>query len=380
MTPPKPRVLLLWHSLSGYWAAAFRALAERAEVTVLVRPPDPLAPYDYDAFDLGGATLEVAPYPWSFSLLDELIERTRPDITCSIGQSVPLWRALRRARRRHHTTTVMFTDNMWLGRPRQRVLQVLFVPLRHLVFDKVYVPGARATEYVHRLGFPDGAVLPGSLTLDAAPFTAVAEGSVDRWTDPRFLFCGRLVPDKAPDVMAEAYRLYRESSADPWPLQVVGHGPFDGGLRGLPGVTLSDFVQPEALPDIYAAAGALVLPSRYDSWGVVALEACAAGLPVVISDGCGAADEMATPANGFTVAGGDPSSLARALTMVAAASTDQRRQWGRRSSDIASSYRPERWADTVLSARSRNDLPVEGVLTTTDVLATSQASGEAHAG
>jgi glycosyltransferase involved in cell wall biosynthesis len=377
MAPSKPRVLLMWHSLSGYWAAAFRTLAERAEVTVLVRPPDPLAPYDYDAFDLGDAHLEVAPYPWSFSLLDELIERTRPDITCSIGQTVPLWRALHRARRRHHTTTVMFTDNMWLGLPRQRVLQLLFVPLRHFVFDQAFVPGARATEYVHRLGFSDEAVLPGSLTLDATPFTAVADGSAGRWTDPRFLFCGRLVPDKAPDVMAEAYRLYRECSADPWPLQVVGHGPFDGGLRGMPGVTLSDFVQPEALPDIYAAAGALVLPSRLDSWGVVALEACAAGLPVVISDGCGAANEMATPANGFTVAAGDPASLARALTMVAAASTDQRRQWGRSSTDIASSYRPEHWADMLLSAPSWKDPSVEGVLTT-DGPATVEVSAEPH--
>ena len=44
---------------------------------------------------------------------------------------------------------------------------------------------------------------------------------------------------------------------------------------------MSDFVQPDALPKIYADAGALILPSRYDSWGVVALEGCAAGLPVV---------------------------------------------------------------------------------------------------
>ncbi len=379
MAPSKPRVLLLWHSLSGYWAAAFRTLAERAEVTVLVRPPDPLAPYDYDAFDLGCANLEVAPYPWSFSLLNELIERTRPDITCSIGQNVPLWRALHRSRRRHHTTTVMFTDNMWLGRPRQRVLQLLFVPLRHFVFDKAYVPGARATEYVHRLGFADESILPGALTIDATPFTAIADGSAARWTDPRFLFCGRLVPEKAPDVMAEAYRLYRRNSANPWPLQVVGRGLFDGGLRGTPGVTLSDFVQPEALPDIYAAAGALVLPSRLDSWGVVALEACASGLPVVISDGCGAANEMATPANGFTVAAGDASSLARALTTVAAASTDQRRQWGRSSSEIASSFRPERWADTLLSAPSWNGPLAEGVQMTTDGLVSGTASSEAQA-
>jgi len=144
----------------------------------------------------------------------------------------------------------------------------------------------------------------------------------------------------------------------------------------MPGVTLRDFVQPKALPEIYAAAGALVLPSRCDSWGVVALEACAAGLPVVISDGCGAANEMATPANGFTVAAGDPVGLARALTCVAAASTSQRKQWGHSSSEIASSYRPERWADMLLSAPSWNGRVAEGVQMASDGLVTGAAGSK----
>ena len=347
----RPRVLLLWHSLSGYWAAGFRALAERADVTVLVRPPDTLAPYDYAALDLDAAQLRVAPWPWPSSLLDELVEQTRPDVACSIGQSLALWRALHKARRRYGTTTVMFTDNWWTGRPRQRALQVLFAGLRPYAFDRVWVPGARSTEYVHRLGFPAEAILTRACTVDEGRFTAVATGSPHRWTEPRFLFCGRLVTEKAPDVLAEGYRIYRERVASPWPLQVVGHGPFDGGLRGAPGVIMSDFIQPDALPDIYGAAGALILPSRYDSWGVVALEGCSAGLPVVVSDSCGAADDVATPANGFTVSGGDPVSLAGALTTLTEASAEQRKEWGRVSSEIASSYGPEQWADTLLSVR-----------------------------
>ena len=114
---------------------------------------------------------------------------------------------------------------------------------------------------------------------------------------------------------------------------------------------MSDFVQPDALPEIFAAAGALLLPSRLDSWGVVALEACSAGLPVVISDGCGAAADLATPANGFTVAAGDPASLAKAMTAVSEAGTDQRREWGRQSSKLASVYSPAHWADALLSTR-----------------------------
>ena len=331
MATAAPRVLLLWHSLTGYAAAGMRALGERADVTVLVRPPDPLAPYDYDALDLGGVELEVAPVPWSNALLDELIDRTQPNLVVSAGGRRSQNRALQRARRRHHCVTVMVTDYNWTGRPRQRVLQALFRPRRRFVFDAAFVPGVRSTEYARRLGFPQKNILTGVFTLDAPRFAAVASGSAARWTDPRFLFVGRLVPEKAPDVLAEAYRRYRDSATDPWPLQVVGRGPFDGGLSTTPGVTVSDFVQPHALPDLYAGAGALVLPSREDLWGVVALEACTAGLPVVVSDGCGAADDLATPANGFRVKTGDPASLASALSDVAAATSDQRRQWGEKS-------------------------------------------------
>ena len=98
MASSKPRALLLGHSLTGYSAAGIRALAERAEVTVLARPPDPLAPYDYSALDLGEADMQVADYPWPFELLDELVERTQPDVICVAGWGPALWRALRRAR------------------------------------------------------------------------------------------------------------------------------------------------------------------------------------------------------------------------------------------------------------------------------------------
>jgi glycosyltransferase involved in cell wall biosynthesis len=351
MATSRPRVVMLWHSLTGYWAAAVSALAERADVTILVRPPDPLAPYDYSSLELNGAELQVAAWPWSHALLGELIERTRPDITCSIGHTPALWRVLHRARRRHGTVTVMFVDNLWLGTTRQHFVQVLFKFVRPYAFDCAFVPGVRTTEYAQRMDFPRGAVVRGSLTLDEARFAPVAAGSDGRWNDPRFLYCGRLVPDKAPDVCAEAYRMYRDMVSDPWPLQVVGHGPFDGGLGELPGVTMSNFVQPDALPEIFAAAGALLLPSRLDSWGVVALEACSAGLPVVISDGCGAAADLATPANGFTVFAGDPASLAKAMAAVSEAGTDQRRKWGNKSSELASSYSPEHWADALLSVR-----------------------------
>ena len=111
------------------------------------------------------------------------------------------------------------------------------------------------------------------------------------------------------------------------------------------------FVQPDALPEIYAAAGALVLPSREDLWGVVALEACTAGLPVVVSDGCGVSEDLATPANGFTVPVGDAADARSGPD----GSGRRRRRISGGSGEPAAAKWPARtgrmrWADTLLSA------------------------------
>ena len=79
--------------------------------------------------------MQVAAYPWPFRLLDELVEQTRPDVIVRrrVGPGSVACTAPRGAA--HHSMTVTTTDYYWTGRPRQRVKQFLFFPLRHAVFD-----------------------------------------------------------------------------------------------------------------------------------------------------------------------------------------------------------------------------------------------------
>jgi UDP-glucose:(heptosyl)LPS alpha-1,3-glucosyltransferase len=96
-------------------------------------------------------------------------------------------------------------------------------------------------------------------------------------------------------------RLYREQAAE---LGIAGRVVWLG-----------------ARPDIerwYAAADALVLPTRYEPFGNVHLEALASGLPVVTTTAAGGA-EAVTAESGAVVAPGDPPALAAALNRLRAA-------------------------------------------------------------
>ena len=72
----------------------------------------------------------------------------------------------------------------------------------------------------------------------------------------------------------------------------------------------------DLLPYFYSAAKALVLPSRYESFGMVALEAMACGTPVVASRVGGLQYTVEDNRTGFLVAEGDWGALAERIHEV----------------------------------------------------------------
>jgi D-inositol-3-phosphate glycosyltransferase len=70
------------------------------------------------------------------------------------------------------------------------------------------------------------------------------------------------------------------------------------------------------LPYYYSAAEAVVVPSQYESFGMVALEAMACGTPVVASQVGGLAFLVQDGVTGFTVPTSDPIALAERLTAL----------------------------------------------------------------
>ena len=137
-----------------------------------------------------------------------------------------------------------------------------------------------------------------------------------------FLFSGSLIARKGVDLLASAFvRLAREVSNVR--LRIVGDGELrESMLQKLAPVSeqveFVGFKDWHELPNEYAAADVLCVPSRYDGWGLVVPEGLAAGLPVIATDRMGAALEFVRRGrSGWLVPAGDEETLLGAMREAA---------------------------------------------------------------
>lgn len=338
------RILVLWTHLSGYMRACLDRLGQvpGVELHVVSMPPAPNAIFEDHEVIPASANC----YWLTSSLdLDALHDSIRPDalVVCS-------WHLgpYRRLARRSRALRILAMDNQWHGTIKQRLGIAVSPWLLRPAYDCALVPGDRAALFASRLGFSQDAIWRGSYCGDVETFLPVENGRVSARRG--FLFVGRLVPEKGVDVLVDAYARYRESVAAPWTLTVCGTGPLAGRVEHAPGVKYHGFVQPSGLPKLFDDAGAFVLPSRFEPWGVVIHEACAAGLPIVCSSSCGAVPSLVEDHwNGFIVEPGSVESLASAMRRVHLLDPAQLDDMGRRSAEVARRYTPERWAQTLVA-------------------------------
>ncbi len=116
---------------------------------------------------------------------------------------------------------------------------------------------------------------------------------------------------KGLDALLSALALIKkEGPVRPFKLLVVGKGRSAGYERKARRLGISAEViftgikDRQEIEEIYLASDIFVLPSLFDTFALVVLEAMAAGLPVVVSGNVGAGDLVCEGENGFVV--GDP--------------------------------------------------------------------------
>jgi glycosyltransferase involved in cell wall biosynthesis len=338
------RIAVLHSRLSPHMAACFRTLCTQhdAELLVVRIPAAGNAPFDDRHFD------------WIDQLYDRdalntadmtrMLESFSPDAIFMSGWFDEGYLSVARAMREQNVLVVAGSDEQWTGSWRQQGARLIAPWYLHSAIDVLWVAGERQRQFAHRLGFRGAQCWDGVYACDWEQFATHRTEPLHR----AFLFVGRYIRRKGVDLLADAYATYREQVEDPWPLLCAGSGEEEALLEHQEGIDNRGFVQPDALPDLMGRAGAFVLPSREEPWGVVVAEAAAAGLPLICSEACGSAVHLLRDRyNGYLVQSGRAGHLAHCLATMSRASDEERSRMGARSHELSKQYTPTQWADTL---------------------------------
>lgn len=122
-----------------------------------------------------------------------------------------------------------------------------------------------------------------------------------------FIFCGRIEAVKNPFYALDVARRVAKHLGRKVRILFVGGGSLEAEVRksasmsaDLLDATFNGFALQHELPALYRSAKLFIFPTLWDPWGVVANEACAAGLPVLVSPHAGVAGELIRDGeNGF---------------------------------------------------------------------------------
>jgi phosphatidylinositol alpha-mannosyltransferase len=200
----------------------------------------------------------------------------------------------------------------------------LFRPLLESYIDKLdarIAVSAAAVRTVSRHFGGEYTIIPNGVDIDrfstATPAPPRGDGSFN------ILFVGRLEPRKGAKFLLRAMpRILREVPRAR--LVVVGSGPMSGYYRShLPDgvgdrVVFAGRVSGEALSRYYAEADVFCSPATGgESFGIVLIEAMAAGAAVVASDIAGYRDVVKDGVTGLLVRRGDPDSIAEGVIRLA---------------------------------------------------------------
>jgi 1,2-diacylglycerol 3-alpha-glucosyltransferase len=310
-------------------------------------------------------TVEAESCRWA---MIEALEHDRPDIVGVVGYARPESMAAAGWARRRRCPKILMSESQEVDRPR--IWWKELVKRRRVrLFDAAVVGGPSHRDYLVSLGMSRNLIRLGYNAVDNDYFAVNAQ----RWREdpdgrdglpeaPYFLTVCRFVPEKNLVRLIDAFAHYRRAVGGhrAWDLVLCGDGPGKAEVEaavaasGLAhAIHRPGFLQVGDLPRWYAHAGAFVLPSLMEPWGLVVNEAAASRLPLLVSGraGCSASlvpDPEATTGARFNPL--DTEEIAARLSWIATMPADFLEAMGRRAAETVAFWGPDRFAQGVVEA------------------------------
>ena len=210
-------------------------------------------------------------------------------------------------------------EKWWFWLIKKQVISLYFSKINYFLCI-----GTANKRLYKKYGINDSKLLDGFYCVDnerflnsSKMFAVQSKNTRKLWGIPDnnycFLFAGKFIEKKRPLDIIYATKLLNNPLIF---LIFVGSGElyeeikyacnvvFDNGkLLSIPNVnnvnaSIIGFLNQTEIPQAYAIADCLILPSNFnETWGLVVNEAMACGIPAIVSNQCGSAEDLALPIN-----------------------------------------------------------------------------------
>lgn len=310
---------------------------------------------------------DVAPSLCTAAML-RMLDEDRPDVVAVVGYVRPESMAALSWAEKHGRPAILLSESQRIDSPRVWWKEVV-KRRRVRRFSSALVGGSRHRAYLESLGMPKSRTALGYNAIDhngyarrARELRETSGHQAIELPRPYFLAVSRFAPEKNLIRLLHAFALYRADAnpANVWDLVLCGGGEMEDQVDSLAthlgvktAVHRPGFLGESELAPYYAFASGFILPSQVEPWGLVANEAAASGLPLLISDCCGCVETLIPDNQEPTGRDFDPNDIeeiAGSMAWLAGLDADERKQMGRQAEIVASRWGADRFADGMIEA------------------------------
>ncbi len=193
-------------------------------------------------------------------------------------------------------------------RHKKRVLKA------YEVCDRLIAVSTNLAKDMRSLGAKNILLIPNIIPQ----YYFAGENQIHKNKKKQFISVGYLLPNKRFDLVISAFKRLCDLKDDVT-LIIVGDGPLFKDLFKMvknknmeSKIFLRGHVKNSELPELYRESACFVLPSEYETFGVVYAEALASGIPVIATD-CGGPVDIVNKENGLIINRNDEDALFEAM-------------------------------------------------------------------
>lgn len=265
--------------------------------------------YDFDYVSMSGMTV--------FQKLQKTIKLLRTiqykELIIGGWDSLPLWVAALWSRKSKNATVIESSD-----------IESDFTGIKGLIkkyymsrISKVYASGKSQVSLARKMGFKGGNII---ITKGVGVFNYISQPPYkEKDKIINFVYVGRLAEEKNLKLLIRVFNQIPNLT-----LNIVGFGYQEEDLKEMAGnnIKFLGSINNKELPSVYQSNDVFVLPSKIEPWGLVVEEALNNGLPILLSNRIGCAEEILIEGiNGFCFEYDSEESLMSAIERICDSTT-----------------------------------------------------------